>query len=94
MREFMKNNKTDVPLQATRWRKPISEVGGITEMVHNSAKQGHWAYILPDPLWNNYTFIVHAYREVGTAVDAVVEIRSARWACPESPKINFYNITI
>ena len=59
-------------VKSSRWQKPVADVGGITDLIASRVK-----YLWPCADQKDYrmNIVVHAYREVGTSLEAVVEVQ-------------------
>ena len=79
-------------IKSTTWRKPVADCGGISYLITNH-------YIKKYHFDSEYHIdvIVHGYREVGTSLEASLEVRF--WEYQGSSKtydvkIKFENIVI
>lgn len=62
-----------------KWKAPEGVSGKLHEMVEQEVKKSlWWRYFFVDEmcLTGRVTFLVHSYREVGTALEVAVETRS------------------
>ncbi|URC22242.1 hypothetical protein CHUUTOTORO_01570 [Serratia phage vB_SmaM-ChuuTotoro] len=62
-------------LKSTKWRKVLAEAhtGGMNNVIRSAIWQSHWAHLLTKGP-GYVTLNVHSFREVGTAVDAAIEL--------------------
>lgn len=58
-------------MKMTRWMKPVADCGGITSMIQAEVRK-QWACAEQKDC--RVDIVVHAYREVGTSLEAVVEV--------------------
>lgn len=56
-------------MQSTRWRKPVGDCGGITDLIGR-----HYLRVKRPHAEATFDVIVHAYREVGTSLETSLEI--------------------
>lgn len=80
-------------MKTTHWRKPITDVlhTGMDALIYSAYKKSHFdssASVFSEE------FIVHAYREIGTAVEASIEVRVKNPLTNKVMLIKFMNITI
>lgn len=63
-------------MESTQWRKPIvsAHQGGMNAIIARSLAASPYAHLLGNGYYSPEV-TVHAYREVGTAVEAAIEIR-------------------
>lgn len=59
-------------MKTTRWMKPVADCGGITHMIQKEVKN-RWHCAIQDLYRVNIA--VHSYREVGTSLEANVEVQ-------------------
>lgn len=57
-------------MRATQFRAPVANCGGITDMIAKEVKLRWWQAASE----HRTRIIVHSYREVGTALEACVEV--------------------
>lgn len=62
-------------MKTTKWRAPIEMVGGINSLIID----GYCKYNGLTDGGLDGEVIVHAYREVGTSLEASLEIRHSYW---------------
>lgn len=79
-------------MKTTPWRKPVGDCGGISYLIAN-----HYIRKEQPDCASHIDVIVHAYREVGTSLEASIEVRY--WYFKGDYKkvtnhIKFENITI
>lgn len=68
-------------MKKTRWMKPVADCGGITRMIQAEVRK-RWTCAEQKDYRVN--IVVHAYREVGASLEAVVEVQ-----IPSTPFGNF-----
>lgn len=56
-------------MKMTPWRKPVAECGGINDLIATAYRQQR------DCVAFSVEVVVHAYREVGTSLEASLEVR-------------------
>lgn len=82
-------------MKTSPWRKPVEDIGGINHLIELGFKQSWWGVDLrrfsetPD---TRYDFIVHSYREVGTALQAAIEVRFYFDWDSNKHYVRFYNV--
>ena len=77
-----------VKMKSTKWQKPIGDCGGINELI----KREIIRIMSPEHYMD---VIVHAYREVGTSLEAAVEIHWYHYDCSgKYPRKKIYELTL
>lgn len=56
-------------MKTTQWRAPVAECGGINDLIVTAYRQQR------DCDTSSVEVVVHAYREVGTSLEASLEVR-------------------
>lgn len=57
-------------VKSTPWRKPIGNCGGINELIER-----HYTLLHGKDSYCYFDVITHAYREVGTTLEASIEVQ-------------------
>lgn len=69
-------------MECSKWNRVLAPAytGGMNSVIMHAMRSSPFSYLLDvNDNFLTSTLTVHAYREVGTAVEAAVEIRTFDW---------------